>query len=116
MSTDAFHVTAPQTPLATLHAFQGWADQFLATPANGVEDLMATLSGGYKGFKLTGVYHDFNFEHVNGDIGHEWDAVLSRTFCDHYTVELKVADYIADNTTFAKLDTLKAWASVTFNY
>ena len=25
-----------QTPLATLHAFQGWADKFLTTPAAGV--------------------------------------------------------------------------------
>ena len=30
--------TAFQTPLATLHAFQGWADQFLVTPGAGVDD------------------------------------------------------------------------------
>ena len=107
---------AVQMPLATLHAFQGWADQLLTTPANGVEDLLFTLSGSYQGFKLTAVYHDYNFERVSGDIGHEWDAVLSRTFYDHYTVELKVADYNADNTTVARLDTLKAWASFIVNY
>ena len=28
-----------QTPLATLHAFNGWADKFLSTPVNGIEDL-----------------------------------------------------------------------------
>jgi len=27
------------TPLATLHAFNGWADMFLTTPANGLKDL-----------------------------------------------------------------------------
>src|SRR3546814_11261136 len=27
-----------QTPLATKHAFQGWADVFLTTPADGIED------------------------------------------------------------------------------
>ena len=27
-----------QTPLATLHAFQGWADVFLSTPAAGIDD------------------------------------------------------------------------------
>src|SRR5690606_30123568 len=26
------------TPLATLHAFQGWTDRFLATPDAGIED------------------------------------------------------------------------------
>ena len=29
---------ALQTPLATLHAFNGWADKFLVTPVNGLED------------------------------------------------------------------------------
>jgi hypothetical protein len=31
------------TPLATLHKFDGWADKFLATPANGLEDRYVTL-------------------------------------------------------------------------
>ncbi|MGE0409538.1 MAG: hypothetical protein AB7P23_09795, partial [Amphiplicatus sp.] len=35
-----------QTPLATLHAFQGWADVFLTTPPNGIEDIY--VSAGYK--------------------------------------------------------------------
>ncbi len=26
------------TPLATLHKFQGWADKFLTTPADGIDD------------------------------------------------------------------------------
>jgi hypothetical protein len=108
--------SAVQMPLATLHAFQGWADQLLTTPPDGVQDLMVTLAGSYQGFKLTGVYHDFDFQRVDGDIGHEWDAMLSRTFYDHYTVELKVADYIADNDTVAALHTLKAWASLIVNY
>ena len=30
---------ALQTPLATLHAFNGWADKFLSTPANGLRDV-----------------------------------------------------------------------------
>jgi len=34
------------TPLATLHAFQGFADQFLVTPASGIEDLYFVV--GYK--------------------------------------------------------------------
>src|SRR3546814_9939519 len=34
------------TPMATLHAFNGWADKFLTTPANGLRDLY--LDAGYK--------------------------------------------------------------------
>src|SRR5437868_3122510 len=32
---------AVQTPMATLHKFDGWADLFLTTPANGLRDLYA---------------------------------------------------------------------------
>ena len=34
-----------QTPLATLHKFNGWADKFLSTPLFGLEDLYLQLSG-----------------------------------------------------------------------
>src|SRR3546814_1461069 len=37
-------VFAFQTPLATLHKFQGWADLFLTTHSAGVRDLNFTLT------------------------------------------------------------------------
>lgn len=37
--------TALQTPLATLHAFNGWDDQFMVTPAGGLKDYYASLNG-----------------------------------------------------------------------
>src|SRR5690606_23475514 len=48
-----------QTPLATKHLFQGWADVFLTTPANGVRD--AWVGGSYPvlGGRLQAWYHDF---------------------------------------------------------
>ena len=109
---------AVQAPLSTLHLFQGWADQMLTTPVNGVQDLMYTVTGVYDGYKLIGVYHDFDFEHVGGNIGREWDASLSRTFADHVTAELIVADYIADNRVAAgtTIDTVKTWLSLTVSY
>ncbi|MGZ9100445.1 MAG: hypothetical protein ACXW3O_12145, partial [Brevundimonas sp.] len=33
-----------QTPLATLHAFQGWADVFLTTPRDGLRDVSTTVT------------------------------------------------------------------------
>ena len=39
-----------QTPLATLHLFQGWADQFTTTPKEGIRDTY--LSAGAKVWKL----------------------------------------------------------------
>jgi len=36
--------TSFQTPLATLHKFQGWADKFLTTPPNGIQDFYAAYA------------------------------------------------------------------------
>ena len=52
--------TAFQTPLATKHKFNGWADQFLATPTTGLVDL--NIRGGYKFDKygkIIAFYHFF---------------------------------------------------------
>ena len=49
-----------QTPLATKHKFNGWADQFLATPGSGLADL--NLRFGYQfdtAGKIIAVYHFF---------------------------------------------------------
>ena len=49
-----------QTPLATKHKFNGWADEFLSTPGTGLADL--NVRGGYKfdtAGKLIAVYHVF---------------------------------------------------------
>lgn len=104
---------AVQTPLATLHAFQGWVDQFLTTPANGVEDLYYLASATVEKVKMTAVYHDFDAERGGVNLGREWDASISRTFFDHYTLQFEFGDYIAD--TF-KTDTKKYWASLIVNY
>ena len=87
------------TPLATLHIFQGWADVFLTTPADGIEDLYA--KAGY-GFALapvftkvtaTLVYHDFSAQRIGGDYGHEWDAQIEAAVNANITVGLKYAAF-----------------------
>merc|ERR1711964_768927 len=62
------------TPLATLHKFNGWTDQFLGTPAQGLKDLKLSLSGGLAGGKWLLAYHDFSADDSsNGadDLGSE---------------------------------------------
>ena len=85
-----------QTPLATGHAFQGWADKFLTTPADGIRDAYATLSAQVLGAKLMAVYHDFRADHGGYRYGHEVDVLLLRRFRTHYTVGFKYAGYTAD--------------------
>ena len=105
--------SAFRTPLATLHAFQGWADKFLATPGAGVNDLFATVK--YKAGKwdLTGVYHDFSAEDGSADWGTEFDVSAGRTLGDGYGLLLKAALYDADQHS---ADTTKFWVMLTRTY
>ncbi|WOF72528.1 hypothetical protein QMT40_000144 [Parvibaculaceae bacterium PLY_AMNH_Bact1] len=108
------------TPLATLHAFQGWADVFLATPAGGIEDLY--IKGAYNAGAVLGlaglsgavIYHDFEGERTGGDLGTEWDAVLKAKIDDHFSVVAKYATY--DGPTGGPVDRDKVWFQVGYKY
>ena len=102
--------TALQTPLGTNHAFQGWADQFLVTPPGGIRDLYGDLSIRIHGVKLQAVYHQFDAAEGGETYGHEIDALISRTFADHYTLMFVYANYFARDY---KTDTRKFWAQIT---
>lgn len=97
--------SAFSTPLATGHAFNGWADKFLNTPPNGLEDLYLQLGGTLAGFKLQAVYHDFSADQGGADYGSELDLLAARKFGD-VTLLAKYASYNADE--FAT-DTDKLW-------
>lgn len=95
-----------QTPLATLHAFQGWADKFLTTPSAGVEDLYVGGSVSFGKLKCDLAWHDFAAEATNADYGEEWNTSAVWKFGKTYEVLAKYADYHADG--FAT-DTSKFW-------
>jgi hypothetical protein len=99
--TDSF-----KTPLGTNHAFQGWADKFLVTPATGLEDMYFTVAGKVMGAKVVGVYHDFEADEGGADLGEEFDLLLVKKFAKHYTVGAKYADYQAGDSGF---DTQRFW-------
>ncbi len=94
------------TPLATKHAFNGWSDQFLATPADGLVDAYVTVSGKVAGTKLMAVYHDFSSDNGNIDYGTELDLLLAKKISKTYSVLLKYAQYSADTM---KVDADKLW-------
>ena len=107
--------SALQTPLATLHAFNGWSDKFLVTPANGLRDLYADLGyklggdGPLKGTVFRLVYHDFRSTRLDIGYGSEWDAVVSVPIRKNITLLGKFARYDAERFS---TDTTKAWFSV----
>ncbi len=114
--------SAFRTPLATLHAFNGWDDVFLATPANGLQDFYAyaqvTLPAQ---IPLRFVYHKYDADYGGGDYGQEFDVVVSKKFGKHWTAMLKYAYYDGENAAapslaVAKVDLQKFWAQVEFNF
>jgi hypothetical protein len=110
--------TSFQTPLATLHKFNGWADKFLTTPPNGLKDLYGTMGYGWK--KLAGAdaiaalitYHRFDSDRLSLHYGNEWNASLSAKK-GRWTATAKIADYNAKR--FAT-DTRKAWLQLEWLY
>ena len=101
------------TPLATLHKFQGFADKFLGTPANGIEDIYVGASTKVGGVKLAATYHDFSAEAGSKSYGSEIDLVAAYAFNKHTSGLLKFAAYDADEL---GTDTTKLWAMATFAF
>lgn len=106
------------TPLALLHGFNGWADMFLATPAQGLKDTYVSANTKLAGINLGAVYHDYRADKTtaaltSSQLGSEWGLVATKAFDKNYVVGLKYADYQAKGTTattFAtNVNTKKTW-------
>ena len=96
-----------QTPLATLHPFNGWADKFNVTPPGGLEDRYLNAGGKFGNAKLDWqlAWHDYAAD-GGGSYGTEWNASLGFPVHGKVTGMVKLADYQADG--FAR-DTTKFW-------
>ena len=111
-------LAAFQTPMATLHAFNGWADVFLTTPANGVRDYHVTLDrkfGGaafLPGLNASVTYHQFDSDVGGLDYGSEWDASLGVKF-GPVGLLAKYANYRAQDFAF---DTEKFWLQAEISF
>ncbi len=112
--------TGFSTPLATLHKFQGWADAFLTTPVDGIEDLSASLTYALPAFgpftKITSgiVFHDFEAERTGASLGDEVDAVLSAALDNGIKLTAKYASF--DGGSAGPADREKLWFQVAYTY
>lgn len=100
------------TPLATLHKFNGWADQFLGTPAEGLQDIYASVGGKLAGGSWKVVYHDFSADDSSDtvdDLGSEIDAVYTKAINKNFKAGIKYAAYNAGDI---KVDADKLWVWV----
>ena len=113
------------TPLATLFAFNGWADVFLVTPKNGLQDVYANARTNVAGIVLGADYHDFRSDHGDFRYGTEWDLIATKQIDKTYSVGSRYARFRADNNTAAAaaasgcatcFDTSKFWVYGSMNF
>lgn len=109
-------VYAFQFPLATNHPFQGWADQFLTTPRQGIRDTY--LSGGAKIEKaqLSAEYHQFKSDFGSIDFGKEFDFGASYPLMAKLIGKIEYADYQAGDAVSGKVDLTRIWVTLIYNY
>lgn len=114
------------TQLATGHKFNGWADNFLRTPADGLEDTYFKAVSSLFGVKLVAAYHWFESDEDSYDYGEEFDLLAVKKINKQFTVGAKYADYDSDsNATLlaraggtgpAAIDREKLWIWGEFRY
>ncbi|WP_245335232.1 alginate export family protein [Shewanella sp. WXL01] len=100
------------TPLATLHKFNGWADQFLGTPNEGLVDLYASVGGKLMDGKWALAYHKFDADKSSAtvdDLGSEIDVSFTLPIQKNYLLGIKYAAYSAGDAGAGKVDTDKVW-------
>ncbi|MEQ1439093.1 hypothetical protein AAG565_07000 [Fontimonas sp. SYSU GA230001] len=105
-----------QTPLATKHAFQGWADVFLTTPPTGVRDLYVSASGSAGPVKLAAAYHQFSADETTptlDDYGSEIDLSAGMKLVGKLGGLVKYARYSADDF---GVDTDKLWVQLDYAF
>lgn len=107
------------TPLATLHAFQGWADVFLTTPVSGIEDFYLKTAYATSAVplmeKLTAalIHHDFSAEQTSADLGSEWGAVITASVDEHVALTAEYASYDGSSAG-GPADRDRLWLDVNF--
>ena len=104
--------SAFQTPLATGHAFNGFADVFLSTPRDGLDDIYVGASytsalafGPISKPAVSLTWHDFSAERTGADLGTELDLTTTFVLSGDLSGVVKLASYngaggLADRTRF----------------
>lgn len=119
-------INAVQTPLATIHAFNGWADKFIGapggteTPAGGLVDTSLTIvvKGLVGPSMLVIQYHDFEADTTVGGLsnyGTEWGVQFAKPFTKEWLGLVKYASFEDGNDGFS-VDTDKFWIMGQFKF
>jgi len=107
-------LTSFQTPLATLHRFNGWADKFLTTPPDGLRDYYLSVGRTFNpthslpALQASLAWHAFTSDRLVRAYGQEWDAQLGFRL-NRTRFLVKYAGYDADRF---GADTDKFWFQI----
>jgi hypothetical protein len=105
-----------QTPLGTNHLFQGWADQFLLTPRQGLRDTFVSAGARIGKAQVLAEYHTLKSDVDGIDFGNEFDIGVSWPLIRKLTGKLEYADYRAGDAASGKVDATKFWATLIYAY
>lgn len=98
-------------PLGTNHNFQGFADNFLTTPPEGLQDLYITVGTTLPyDIKPSVSFHQFWSDEGGQDLGYEFDFVVSKSITPNWSVLLKAAFFDGHN---GEPDTTRLWLQTT---
>jgi len=103
-----------QTPLATLFAFNGWADKFLVTPTTGLKDSYVKGRSNVAGIVFGGDFHQFKSDVGGTNLGREIDLIAEKQLDKNFMVGARAARYKADSAVSSNggvtlVDTNKMW-------
>ncbi|MFZ1547935.1 MAG: alginate export family protein [Candidatus Nitrotoga sp.] len=108
------------TPLATLFAHNGWADQFLVTPTKGLQDVYVSartnLAGMVSGVVLGADYHDFRADSGSQKYATEIDLIAEKAIDKTYSVGTRAAFFNAKSSYTAAVDVNKFWLYGSMNF
>lgn len=117
-----------QTPYATKHIFNGWVDQFLVTPAQGLEDTYLLVGFDLNNYatKVLVMYHEYQSDVESGvlgdtlDLGYETNVQVVKTLGANWTIGAKYGEYqqgdAEDVAISKKRDADKVWLWAELNF
>jgi hypothetical protein len=102
-----------QTPFASGHAFNGWADRFLTTPNPGLRDRYLDAGVKIGPGNLSAQWHIYDADQGNARLGKEYGFQYAYQFNDRLFFTLKAANYSADSFS---TDSKKFWLFADYRY
>ncbi len=95
-----------KTPLATVHAFNGFADAFIGGRLEGSQKGLTDVYVSHTtplfyGIKWTNVLHAYGDDGVSAGYGWEYDSVLVKKFDENFTAIAKAAHFESEGDVYA---------------